>query len=249
MKRHADTARIQTILREIGLHDVESRIYLALLSCGGGTVADIARNAQLKRPTIYEHIDDLAARGIIRKTVKGKRVVYLPADPKKLVQIVSDLQKKVASVFPFLQSMFLSVSKRPVVRFYEGKQAIREVYRETTKTSHTIWNVFSAERYFALFTEKDGEEFFRNLRERGGSLRDLVLNTPRGVEYVKADWGRETVKSKLLPREFNFTVDLLVAGDVLVLISLEHLVAVVIENAEIADLERQLMKFIWKQLR
>ena len=144
--------------------------------------------------------------------------------------------------------MFSKSSVKPVVRFYEGKESLRAVYREITSTHKTVWSVFATERYFKVFTEKDGKEFLENIRKNGGELCDLVLHSPDGIAYVKQKWGAPVAKSKLLPKDFAFDVDIMVAGDKLAFISFENMIAVVIENKGIADLQMQFFRFLWKKI-
>ncbi len=243
-----DTNKITKILIGLGLNAVESGVYVALLRHGKSTISDIAKNSGIKRATIYQYIDGLAARDLIRKTFKGKRVLYYPEDPKKLLRFADAIKKKAEDVFPELQGLFARSSAKPIIRFYEGKESIRTVYREITSTPKIVWSVFSAERYFKIFTEKDGAEFINNIYKNGGELRDMVLRTPSGIEYVKRGWGGKITKSKLLPEDFDFSVDMLIAGDKLVLISFEDMIAVVIENQEIANQQMQFLRFVWKRI-
>jgi HTH-type transcriptional regulator, sugar sensing transcriptional regulator len=243
-----ETQTIANALQELGFHEVEAKIYLALLQNGKGTVSDIAKRSGLKRPTIYQYIDGLGSRDLIRKTFKGKRLLYYPEDPKKLLRVADNAKKRAEEVFPELQAMFSKSSAKPIVRFYEGRESIRSIYREFTSTPKTVWSVFAAERYFQVFTQKDGEEFLENIRKNGGELRDLVLHSPDGVAYVKQKWGGSIAKSKLLPKDFAFDVDIMVAGDKLAFISFENMIAVVIENKNIADLQMQFFRFLWKRI-
>ncbi|MEI7750262.1 MAG: hypothetical protein WCJ25_04670 [Candidatus Moraniibacteriota bacterium] len=56
------------------------------------------------------------------------------------------------------------------------------------------------------------------------------------------------MKQKVLPEELRFESDLLVTGDRLMLVSFENLVAVIITDRAIADMQRRFLKFIWKRV-
>ncbi len=243
-----ETQKITKALTGLGFNTVESDIYIALLKYGKSTVSDIAKNSGIKRPTIYQYIDGLATRDLIRKTFKGKRLLYYPEDPKKFLHLTENLKKRAEEIFPDLQRLFMKSSAKPVIRFYEGKESVRSIYREITSTPKVVWSVFSAERYFQMFTEKDGNEFLNNIYKNGGELRDMVLSTPSGIEYVKRKRGGKVAKSKLLPADFNFSVDMLIVGDKTVFISFEDMIAVVIENQEIANQQMQFLKFVWRRI-
>ncbi len=238
--------KIEKTLEEIGLNEHEAKIYLTLLKCGQSIVSDISKYSGVKRATVYQYIDGLTSQDIIRKTVKGKRIVYYPENPKKLISIMEKRQKKIKQVFPDLEKLYVNSSSKPIVRFYEGKEGMRSVYREMTQTHKTLWSVFSADRYFGVFTEKDGVEFSENIYQNGGQLKDLVQDTPLGREYVRGKWGGETSVSRLLPKDFDFSVDLLVSGNNVAMISFDNLIAVIIENEGIAKLQMNFLKFIWK---
>ena len=60
--------------------------------------------------------------------------------------------------------------------------------------------------------------------------------------------GPPVAKSKLLPKDFAFDVDIVIAGDKLVFVSFENMIAVVIENKSIADLQIQFFRFLWKRI-
>lgn len=240
---------IEKIIQFAGLNKNEAKIYSTLLRHGQSVISDISKNSGIKRATIYQYIDNLASQDIIRKTVKGKRTLYYPEDPKKLISIIEHRKRKIKEIFPELEKMYLASSSKPTIRFYEGKEGMRSIYREMTKTPQTLWSMFSADRYFAVFSEKDGKEFVENIYKNGGQLRDLVQNSKFGAQYVREKWGGPTSISKLLPKDFDFSVDLLIAGNNVAMISFDNLVAVIIENPGIAKLQKNLLKFIWKQIR
>jgi predicted DNA-binding transcriptional regulator len=232
----------------VGLNRQEAKIYITLLQRGECFISEIARYSGIKRATVYQYIHSLATKDVIRKTVKGKRILYFPEDPKKLIGIFRQRETEIKKIFPELEKMYVSSSSKPAVSFYEGKEGLRSVYREMTKTSQTLWSMFSAERYFEVFSEKDSKEFVQNVYENGGRLCDLVQNSKIGAQYVKEKWGGEIAISKLLPADFDFSVDLLISGNKIAMISFEHLIAVVIDNSGIAQLQKSLLKFIWKGL-
>jgi len=241
--------KVEKIIEEIGLNEHEAKIYLALLKHGQCVISDISKHSSIKRATVYQYIDGLTTRDIIRKTVRGKRIFYYPENPKKLLEILDQRRKSLNAIFPDLETLYLSTSSKPTVRFYEGKEGMRSVYRELTQTSKTLWSMFSADRYFQVFSEKDGQEFVENIYQNGGQLKDLVQHSKLGTQYVKEKWGGKLAISKLLPKDFDFSVDLLIAGDNVAMISFDNLVAVIIENKGIAQLQVNLLKFIWKSIK
>ena len=53
------TSRLDKTLQETGFSDGAARIYIAVMSLGMAHISAIAREAGMKRTTIYEYIEDL----------------------------------------------------------------------------------------------------------------------------------------------------------------------------------------------
>ncbi len=240
--------KINQLLNELGFRKNEVIIYTAILKLGTANITDIARTAKINRTAIYPYIDNLLKQDLLRKTFKGKRIYYLAENPKKIITIINQRKKRAEILLPELTNLYLSSSTKPTIKFYEGKDGIRSIYREMTKTPKRLWSIFSADRYYEVFKEKDGEEFLDNILKNGGELRDLVKNTKIGKEYVENDIAKKIGKSKLLPKNFIFEVDLMVSGNKISMISLANLIGIVIKNKEMADLQKNFLKFIWKKI-
>jgi sugar-specific transcriptional regulator TrmB len=240
--------KITNTLVSLGLTNHEAKIYLAVLERGSANITDIARDSQINRTALYLYIDNLLKQDLLKKTFKGKRIYYIPTNPKKLLTILEKRKQKAQEILPTLTNLYNTSSAKPVIKFYEGKEGMRSIYREMTKTPQILWSMFSADRYYNAFNQKDGEEFLNNIYESGGQLRDLVKNTPEGKRYVKENTATKVGKSKLLPKDFDFEVDLMVSGNKISMISLTNLVGVVIENKEMAKLQKNFLQFIWKRI-
>ncbi len=233
-------------IKEAGLKPKEAEIYLAILHLGEATVSDIAKKSKVKRTTIYEYTDELVRKGLLYKTVRGKRIFYAAENPDRLIRVLENKKKKIDSILPDLQKIYGAsfYVHKPQIRFYEGIEGIRTIYKEISTTSYTIYGVFSVDKYFSVFTNKDSEEFFGNIRRNGGQIKDLIEDTPLGRKYMKSHFYNGIGFPKLLPKDFKLAVDLIVAGDKVAMISLVNLVGVIIENPEIAELQRTFLKFM-----
>ena len=235
-------------LIEVGLEPKEAEIYLAILHLGKATIADTAKRSKIKRMTVYQHIDGLVHKNLLYKTAQGKRIFYVAENPEKILKILDRKKNHFEKVLPDLKSVFANSSHKPQIRFYEGIEGMREIYDEMTKTSQTIYGAFAADKYFSVFNDKDNEKFFKNIRENGGQIKDLNENTPIGRQHAKSDFYKGIGNSKILPEDFKLSVDLMVAGDKVAMISLMNLIGIIIENPEIADLQRNFIKFIRKNI-
>jgi sugar-specific transcriptional regulator TrmB len=69
---------LQQFLQHYGLSQKEAAVYVACLRQGDGTVLQIARQANIKRPTTYVILEDLVTRGLVRSKKDRKSIHYFP---------------------------------------------------------------------------------------------------------------------------------------------------------------------------
>jgi sugar-specific transcriptional regulator TrmB len=233
-------------LEGAGLDKKEAAVYLAVLEIGPASISDIAKKATIKRPTTYHYIEGLAKRGLIYKTSRGKRTLYNADDPQKLATVLEEKKRNIEKLIPELQSLYLSAPKQPRIKFYEGKEGIMTVYEEIFNTTQIIYAVFSPEKFFEVFTKEEDKRFSEILKTAGGRIHNLLELSEKAKEFVKYDYYKGIERSKFLPEDIKFSTDILIAGDKVAMISFQNLTAVIIQNEEIADTLRVLLKFIWK---
>ncbi len=235
------------VLRDIGLSEKEATIYITLLGQQRMTIAYLARSSGIKRATCYEHLDQLLARGFIRRIPVGKRMMYTATEPKR---ILSDFKRKTAlleqSVYE-MTDMHETAMNKPKISYFEGKHEIRTIYEDLFKTSGDVYSIFPAAAFLENFTEGDYEEFDKRINQRGLKSRDLLVNDKfyKKIEEIRAK--NEGNKShKRLPPWFTCNVDVLVFADKIALIGLRDLSGIVIENRDIALLFKNLHDFLWE---
>jgi len=176
-------------------------------------------------------------------------------DPKKILSYIEkekrNLESKKENVekfLPELETLYAKSFHKPQVTFYEGKEKLLEAYREMVSTNQDVYTLFSLDHFFTVFSKKENHKLLTLLQASGVKLFDLI---ERPEVETDQKWMKEYdsfVKRKVLPKELRFESDLLVTGDRLMLVSFENLVAVIITDRAIADMQRQFLKFIWKRI-
>lgn len=239
----------------LGLEDKEIEVYLAILSLGKCTITDIAAKSLVKRTTIYAYLESLVARGLVFKTADKKRVLYCAEEPEKIKKTLESERRKLeekkerlTALVPQLEALYATAFSRPRVSFYEGKEGIRQVYRQILETHRNIFAVFSPDSFFRLFSAHENRQLLELLRDSGGILHSLIEKTGRPNEEIKNKDYEKFIKSKFLPDDFKFETDLLVSGETVALISFKTFIGVIIEDKGVADLQKSLVKALWKSV-
>ena len=97
---------------------------------GEGTLADLARKAQIKRTTLYDIVRNLKEKGLISTIRSGGRLIYMAEDPRTLEDRLEEQQSALGNMLPELLSIANALPRKPKVRYYEGIGGIKEVYRD-----------------------------------------------------------------------------------------------------------------------
>src|SRR5690349_4778292 len=119
-----------TEFEALGLKGKELALYLATLQLGPAPISKLATKAAVKRPTAYNHLDDLIAKGVVHQVVKGKRKLYATHPPEQLLDVLEQRRQQVVEQLPYLNSLYRATPKQPRVMYYEGKPALVRAYRE-----------------------------------------------------------------------------------------------------------------------
>lgn len=235
------------MLIDLGLSEKAATIYLALLGKNRMGVAELARVSNIKRATCYEQLETLLQHGFVTRVPIGKRTYYAAESPSK---VLAEFKKKTAAFerrVEELERAHERATNKAKVTFYEGKQQLRHIYDDMFKTVGDVQSIFPADEFFKSFSEEDYDEFDKLISGHAFKSRDLFVSSAhyKKLREIRAKNGGEKLDKKL-PADFRSNVDVLIYSDKVALISLGDLSALVIENADIAELFKSMHSFIWK---
>lgn len=241
---------IDQFQQNLNLNPKEAATLLAILEIGPASISDIAKRAKIKRPTVYYLIEELIKKGLVLKVPAGKRVFYKANEPKRILSLLDQKKQSFEKILPQLESLFLTKPNQPKVRFYEGKEGLKNIYEEMLNTHKNVYTIFSFDDFLTVFTEKDNEHFFQILKNAGGQLYDLIKSTPLAKKSVKSETYRKGIaKIKFLPETFKVSIDQMVTGNKVAMLAFKSLAGVIIEDQDIADSQKEFIKYIWQTLK
>src|SRR6185436_12670854 len=138
-----------------GLSDSETTIYLAMLK-GVTRARDLVKATGIKRPTVYYVLSTLEKRGLISKTgLEGEKrfsvepLTTLERIADEQVRVATELKANIKAILPVLSSTQSEASEKPVISFYEGKDAVKRVIMDMLYAkSKIICSVAPADNFF-----------------------------------------------------------------------------------------------------
>ena len=122
------------ILKQIGLTDYETDVYLGLLTHGQMSAYELAEKAGLYRQVTYDTLKRLAEKGFVSSVLDGKTKLFKAIDPKLILEFLNEKTENYKQILPELISIN-KASKQPLsVETYKGKNVVRMALRDIINT-------------------------------------------------------------------------------------------------------------------
>lgn len=244
------TLRVQEMLTQIGFSKKEISVYLGLLELGRGTVSLISRKAGINRTTGYDILDSLAGKGLVSVSGKEPKQEYIAESPDQIAKYLEQRIKAdqenletTKKLLPKLKTLH-NVSDRPRVRFYEGTQGLIDVYDDTLTAKNGIVAYASYEDMEPLLP-KYFETYYKRRVANNIFARGIVPETPLATAHKNRDV-EEMRELQLVPKDtFNFTPDIEIYDNKVMIASWREKLGIIIESAEIADAMKKIFELAW----
>lgn len=237
-------------LQQLGLTKNEIAIYLFLLQHGISTPPQIAKGTGIARANCYAILQSLEQQHLISEQINGKRKAFIADDPSALFHRLQERTQMVENLLPDLRALHTTHEHKPTIRFYEGFDAVKEIYFMTLSSKE----VFGIGSTHAL--EKLNAEFYRKwLHEvkKNGIVFHDILSHDSGASAAPAM--KEALKGlydfQLIPDRYShFSTDILIWDNHIALLTLEKpIFGTVMTSAPLAAMFKVLFHVMWDGMR
>ncbi len=241
-------------LEYIGFSEKEVLVYLALLSLGRGTVTQISRKAGINRPTGYHILASLEVKEIVKISGKEPKQEYVAESPDQIEKLLSKKIEndqayitKARKIIPQLKSIH-NITDRPKVLFYEGKEGLEKVYEDTLTSTEPI-RAYASVDNMHMGLPGYFPEYYRRRAGKGIAIRAIIPNTEIGLERKNLD-KKEMRETALIPRDvFNFSPEINIYDDKVMIASWKERLGIIIESSEIADAMKKIYELAWAEAK
>jgi len=103
------------VLKEIGLNEDESKVYVALLKEGSSLASNISKSTKINRSHTYKILDELIEKGFVSYAIKNNTRYYNPISPEKILDLIREKEFKLKEELPKLINLFNPIKNKPVV--------------------------------------------------------------------------------------------------------------------------------------
>lgn len=224
-------------------------VYMLLLKRGISSVSDIARLGELHRPRAYEVIRDLTEKELIVPVMRGKRIFYEAASPRRLRYMVGLLAEEIESVIPSLE--LLQSTRREETTHVEqlsGKQGLAHAFMDV------VDSLGKGDVFYRVGAERDQKVVdgyvpreYRALRDKK-QLERLVITSKRIGSAKKARMERTIRLIAEGDELFENNVIQFIYGNKISLLDFNTEKAIIIENEAMAAFQKKLFLTLYKHL-
>ncbi len=247
------------ILKLLGLNDTEIKAYLTLLPLGPLPASVLSRRLHIPRSTGKYTCEQLAEKKLFLRTQKNQTIFYYPNDPKKLVDILDEENRKTEEKRKILKKTmgrFLELyqpgNSIPNITYYEGSDGICEMLEDVLNEGKSLFGALSISKDTPEQIKQFWHERYIPERKRlGFSSRMLLHEESEMHEYSKEDKSMNRVSLFIPKDEFPFDVCFHIYADKVAFYShrKSDLTGVVIQNPHIREMVFSLFKMAWNFAR
>ncbi len=250
-------------IEKTGLSDKASAIYAALLNTGGAYPSKIAALTKLNRTTIYKILENMVNLGLVSEIEKKNKLFYQAEHPRNLKRFseqrinVANRQLETAeSLLPTLIGLYSHAPNKPVVRFFEGKEGVLQVYQDhvSGKASYEMLAWSNTADLIKFLPENFIKQYVKKKERLEITARAILPDTQIDINYNKTVY--RYVSKKIWPivrnvsiKDFPFRSDItLYAGNKVSIINFSRgaLAGTIIEDQTIHDMMTMIFEQAWR---
>ncbi len=244
----------ENLLKEIGLTDAETGVYLALFELGASTTGPIVDKAQVASSKVYVLLEKLMQKGLVSFFVENGVKKYEAAPPQRILDYVDEKKKQlelqqtaVKKLIPFLEAKRKEHKEKTDAIVYKGMKgletAFHDIYRELKNTG-TVYNFVVGDidgRLNSFFTKE-----YKRRQEHSIKTKTIFSEAGR-IGYEQRD--KRTFDAKFVPGLSTSPATTTIYGNKVILRmgSAANLVALMINNKDLAEAFLQQFNALWNQ--
>ncbi len=228
-------------LKEAGLTDNESKVYLQLLQCGEQSANEIAKNIVMDRTLTYSVLNHLIENGLVNYIIKSNKKYFKASHPENLLNSIKEKEIFVKSLVQKLKTIEKKEESKQEINIFEGKEAIRNMYYLLKEYREMVSFGATGRAYDYLYESPAlAKEFIkRGLR---GRLIMSIKHKSHPITLLK------NMRVKYVDYESEATTTIF--GEyVMIHIAKDNPLFVLIKNKDISNTYRNHFEFLWKNAK
>ena len=224
-------------LRQAGLTENESKVYLALLELGPSLAGNISRKSGLHRRTVYDTTEMLIKKGLIGYILKNNRRLFQASDPKRLLEMLREKENILAPLIQGLSAKYSITKEKEETNFYKGKEGLKTIFEDQLNAKEILILGASTKAYEIL------QFYFKwyDKTRKQKKIKARIIAQDKNIKTLPF------AEIRYLPKKYSNPVSVNIYSDkTAIILWASQPLAILIKNKEIAEGYKNYFELLWK---
>lgn len=224
-------------LKQAGLTENESKVYLSLVETGPNLAGQISRKTGLHRRTVYDITEMLIKKGLIGYILKNNRRYFEASNPNRILEMLKEKEDLLTPIVTDLLTKYNSEKEKQETNFYKGKEGLKAIFEDQLNYKEILIIGASPKAYDIL------KYYFKWYDEKRAKKKIKV----KIIAYDKKIANIPLAEIRYLPKKYESPVAMNIYGNkTAIILWAEQPIVIAIREKEIADSYRNYFELMWK---
>lgn len=235
---------IKPILKEAGLTEYESLIYLVLIKHGQLSGYALAEKTGLYRQATYDALNRLTEKGFVSSVKDGKSKIYKAIDPRLILEYLNEKTEHFKQILPELRQLEKQSQDTLVVETYKGENvtgiALRDIINRLKEKGGEVLCTAVDESVPLAEHKHICRQYERDMIRYGINEKVIIREGSKGI-FQKGT----SVYKKISKKYFNPNPVQIYDGNVQITVWGNPDYLIIIRSREVAEAYKKQFKLLW----
>jgi sugar-specific transcriptional regulator TrmB len=234
-------------LKDLGLAEKHSRIYLVALENGESTISFLSQKSGIKRTTVYEIVEDLIDEGFLFETQVGKKIFYGAVTPRQILKLKRRALERVEEEINHLEAKHYSSFDIPKIKFHYGSVGFKNIWNEILESTKKDYRIVTNGSIFDGYITNNYlfDEIIKKKKDKGLSSKQLITDSGLAKRIIARD-SQDNRITRILPPDTQIEFTEVISDSSVAFISEPvHNFQFIVESKAFAHFRRQMFDVVW----
>lgn len=246
---------LYTSLKELGLTESESNLYITSLSLGPTTIAALAESLAIPRPNVYKVIAELERHGLARFSDKKRFARTFVVEPPTTVleqlrikrEAMGTLDQTLVGAMPDLLALYRQGEAPSKIRIFNGeKEWLKIFFQVLDEAKNSIDYFGSADAFINLVTWEKERQWITERVKKNISMRTL-LTPGQDATILQSTDAKDMRTTKIFQGAMPFVTGFMLYANKVIIWQPKAPLVMLIEDEYIVQMLRSIFTSLWSQ--
>ncbi|MES2409698.1 MAG: helix-turn-helix domain-containing protein [Patescibacteria group bacterium] len=246
---------LYTSLKQLGLSDQETNLYLLSLKYGPSPIVTLARYLDISRPNVYKLIKELELKGLVKSDNKEKFARNFVVEPptavlQKLREKQSELEnlnKNLVLDLPELLAGYHQGDNETKVKIYKGREQYLNIFDKSIEEEDKEIQFYGSSKDFIKFVSWDNELSWIKRRVSKDIFIKVLTFKDEISSELKQDDKDEKRETRIIKSVGTFESSFMLFANKVVFWQPKAPLAILVEDQYITKMMKSIFESEWER--